>query len=165
LVTGNEVFNGVIEDKFLPVILPKLHEFGCPTLPPVFSPDDPHFIADRVGDLINQGAELIVATGGMSVDPDDVTRLGVRLAGATEMLYGSAVLPGAMLMLARIGGVSIIGVPACGMFHDQTIFDLVLPRVLAGETLTRRDLAAMGHGGMCLNCPECRFPVCPFGKG
>ena len=99
------------------------------------------------------------------MDPDDVTRLGVMMAGANDVLYGSSVLPGAMLLLAYIGSVAIIGVPACGMFHDRTIFDLVLPRVLAGERLTRRDLAALGHGGLCLNCTVCRYPVCPFGKG
>jgi molybdopterin biosynthesis enzyme len=164
VVTGNEVYSGLIEDKFVPVVRPKLDAFGIDVLPPVFCPDDASFISQAVLDLVRKGAELIVATGGMSVDPDDVTRLGVAAAGATDIVYGSSVLPGAMLLCARIGSVPVLGVPACGMFHDQTIFDLVLPRVLAGEQLTRRDLAELAHGGLCLNCPECRFPVCPFGK-
>jgi hypothetical protein len=164
IVTGNEVYSGLIQDKFVPVIKPKLAAFGCPVLDVVFTPDDAVFIAGAVTRLIEQGAEMIVTTGGMSVDPDDVTRMGVAAAGAEDVLYGSSVLPGAMLLLARIGSVPVIGVPACGMFHDQTIFDLVLPRVLAGEELTRRDLAALAHGGLCLSCPSCRYPCCPFGK-
>ena len=164
VVTGNEVYSGLIQDKFVPVIKPKLAAFECPVMDVVFTPDDADVIARTVTGLIEQGAEMIVTTGGMSVDPDDVTRVGVAAAGAEEVLYGASVLPGAMLLLARIGSVPIIGVPACGMFHDQTIFDLVLPRILAGETLTRRDLAALGHGGLCLSCPSCRYPCCPFGK-
>jgi molybdopterin biosynthesis enzyme len=107
---------------------------------------------------------MIITTGGMSVDPDDVTRLAVKDAGADEMTYGSAVLPGAMLMVAYIGDVPVVGVPACGMFHDITLFDLVFPRILAGEKIGRKELAALGHGGLCLNCEVCRYPVCPFGK-
>jgi molybdopterin biosynthesis enzyme len=101
----------------------------------------------------------------MSVDPDDVTRRGVALAGAEDIIYGTAVLPGAMLMVARIGDVPVIGTPACALYHPRTMFDLVLPKILAGERISRRDLAAMGHGGMCLNCQTCKYPVCPFGKG
>lgn len=164
IVTGEEVYSGLIEDKFVPVIKPKLEAFNCSILPPVFTPDDIDAISYAVNNLIDKGAELIVTTGGMSVDPDDVTRLGVQKAGAADFLYGSSVLPGAMLMLAEVRNTPIIGVPACGMFHDQTIFDLVLPRILAGEKISRRDLAEFAHGGLCLNCPECRYPVCPFGK-
>ena len=164
IVTGNEVYFKLIEDRFVTVIQPKLEAFHCPILRVAFTPDDPAFIARTVRSLIEEGAELLVTTGGMSVDPDDVTRIGVLQAGAKSILYGSAVLPGAMLMLADVDGIPVIGVPACGLYHDRTIFDLVLPRVLAGEMLTHRDLAAMGHGGLCLNCPTCNFPKCPFGK-
>lgn len=164
IVTGNEVYSGLIEDKFVNTVLPKLEYFGCPVLRTAFAPDDPDFIAAQITSMIDDGAKLIITTGGMSVDPDDVTRIGVEKAGAGEMLYGSAVLPGAMLLIAYIGDVPVIGVPACGMFHDVTIFDLVLPRILAGDKLTRRDLAELGHGGFCLNCKVCRYPVCPFGK-
>lgn len=164
LITGNEVYNGTIEDRFGPIITAKLNAFGCPIMDPVFAPDNIDTIADALRSLIDRGAELLITTGGMSVDPDDVTRLGVLKAGGQDILYGASVLPGAMLLLAKIGQIPVIGVPACGMFHDQTIFDLVLPRILAGETLSRRDIASLGHGGLCLNCPECRFPCCPFGK-
>ena len=164
IITGNEVFSGLVEDRFASRLTPKLEALNCPVLKVVFAPDDSDFIAREIEELLTLGVGLIILTAGMSVDPDDVTRLGVVKAGGTDLLYGSAVLPGAMLLLARIGDVSLIGVPACGLFHQRTIFDLVLPRILAGEAITRRDLAAMGHGGLCLDCEVCRYPVCPFGK-
>ncbi|HWR90230.1 MAG TPA: hypothetical protein VN260_08220, partial [Dissulfurispiraceae bacterium] len=129
-----------------------------------------------------------ITTGGMSVDPDDVTRFAVKNLGAVDMTYGSAVLPGAMVLVAYVEKQStvgsrqtvfrkhqanteskqevipVLGIPACGMYHKTTIFDLILPRILAGERIGRRELAELGHGGLCLNCKECRFPVCPFGK-
>lgn len=164
VITGNEVYSGLIEDKFLPAMKPKLDELECPILDTVFAPDDKDFVAESIKKLLTRGAEMIITTGGMSVDPDDITRAGVLAAGASNLLYGAPVLPGAMLMLADINGVPIIGVPACGMFHDITVFDLVLPRILAGEEITRRDMAKLGHGGFCLGCDECKYPVCPFGK-
>jgi hypothetical protein len=106
----------------------------------------------------------------MSVDPDDVTRFAVRNLGATDITYGSAVLPGAMFLVAYLGlnghpSIPIMGIPACGMFAKRTILDLILPRVLAGERIGRKELAELGHGGLCMNCEACRYPVCPFGKG
>jgi len=100
----------------------------------------------------------------MSVDPDDVTREGILQAGAEDVVYGTPVLPGAMFLVARIGKVPVIGLPACGMYHKITVFDLVLPRLLAGKTLGRREIAELGHGGLCRNCPVCQYPVCNFGK-
>ena len=129
-----------------------------------FAPDDPEFIASRIEKMIQGGANLILTTAGMSVDPDDVTREGIRLAGGEAECYGAPILPGAMFLVAQIGGVPVLGVPACGLFHQTTIVDLVLPRILAGDTISREEIAGMGHGGLCLNCSECRFPICPFGK-
>jgi formylmethanofuran dehydrogenase subunit E len=106
----------------------------------------------------------VVTTAGLSVDPDDVTRQGLLDAGATELLYGTPILPGAMTLLARIGSVRIIGVPACALFFKTTSFDLLLPRLLAGVDITRHDLARMSHGSFCLECKTCTFPKCPFGK-
>jgi hypothetical protein len=164
IVTGQEVYDGLIQDRFVPVMRPKLESYGCSILRIVFAPDDADFIARAIRELISEGAELIFATGGLSVDPDDVTRTGVIRAGAKEALYGSSVLPGAMVLVANIDSVPIVGVPACGMYFQNTVFDLILPRVLAGEKLARKDLALLGHGGLCLNCQVCRYPVCPFGK-
>ncbi|MFH1139119.1 MAG: molybdopterin-binding protein [Pseudomonadota bacterium] len=164
VITGGEVYTGLIKDRSAPIVSGKLKAFGCEVLEPSFAPDDADFIARAIVDKIAAGAELIVATGGMSVDPDDVTKLGIAKAGARDIVYGSSVLPGAMLLLARIGSVPVVGVPACAIFHPRTIFDVVLPRILAGELLGRRELAALAHGGLCLNCPSCHFPACPFGK-
>jgi hypothetical protein len=164
IVTGQEIFEGLIQDRFVPAIRPKLESYHCSIVRIVFAPDDADFIAQAIGSLISEGAELIVVTGGLSVDPDDVTRTGVMRAGGTEALYGSAVLPGAMVLVANVHSVPVIGIPACGMYHHNTVFDLILPRVLAGEKLTRNDLALLGHGGLCLNCEVCSFPLCPFGK-
>ena len=130
-----------------------------------FAPDDAECIVREIRRLLSEGADLLLITGGMSVDPDDVTRQAVVDAGGTDILYGAPVLPGAMFMIATIGSVTVLGVPACGLYHEITILDLVLPRVLSGERLTRKDIAVLGHGGLCLHCAECRCPRCPFGKG
>jgi formylmethanofuran dehydrogenase subunit E len=127
-------------------------------------PDDRQAICDGIQELIAAGADLLVTTAGLSVDPDDVTRQGLRDAGTTEMLYGAPILPGAMTLLARIGPVQIIGVPACALYFKSTSFDLLLPRLLARLPITRLDLARMGHGAFCLECKACTFPKCPFGK-
>ncbi|MCU0574574.1 MAG: molybdopterin-binding protein [Syntrophobacteraceae bacterium] len=120
-------------------------------------------IAAAIASLIRKGVDLLVTTAGLSVDPDDVTRQALIDAGATDLVYGAPIIPGGMLLLARIGGVSVIGVPACALHFKTTSFDLVLPRVLAGDPVTRPDIAAMGHGGLCLGCKTCTFPKCPFG--
>lgn len=165
IITGNEVFSHRIEDRFAAALTPKLEAYGCSILSRVLAPDDVDFIARCIRQALDRGAELIVLTGGMSVDPDDVTRLGVLRAGGEDVVYGSSVLPGAMLLLARIGDVPVMGVPACAIHHRNTVFDLVLPRILAGERLSRTDLALLAHGGLCLGCEDCRFPRCPLGKG
>lgn len=164
VITGNEVFTQLIEDKFENILRRKIDRFGSEVLGVAFAPDKPDLIAMEINGLIAAGADLILTTGGMSVDPDDVTRQGIRHAGGDCKFYGAPVLPGAMFMTAEIDDVPIMGIPACGLYHETTILDLVLPRILAGERLTRRDIATMGHGGLCLNCAECRFPACPFGK-
>ena len=107
---------------------------------------------------------MLITTGGMSVDPDDVTRFAIKRLGATEITYGAAMLPGAMFLIAYLERIPIIGIPACGMYHKITIFDLILPRVLAGEKIGRQEIAELGHGGLCLQCKKCTYPVCPFGK-
>ena len=130
-----------------------------------FAPDNPDKICSAITTHLERGCDLLMLSGGMSVDPDDVTRQGIRLAGATEMHYGSAVLPGAMFLIAYIGDVPLLGVPACGLYHRITVLDLVLPRILAGEKIGKTELAFLGHGGLCKDCPECSYPHCPFGKG
>lgn len=165
VITGSEVFYGRIEDAFAPRMIPKLEAFGLTVEGPLFAPDNLDFIYDNIVNLLNKGCELILVTGGMSVDPDDVTRLAIKKLEPEIYLYGTPVLPGNMFLYTSLkDGRTILGVPACAMYFKITILDLVLPRVLAGERFTRLDIAKLGHGGYCYNCPECRYPICPFGK-
>ncbi|TFG37776.1 MAG: molybdopterin-binding protein [Desulfobacterales bacterium] len=164
VITGSEVFHGLIKDSFEPVLRDKLAKLGSTVARVSFAPDDAKLIAAEIAACLEDGADLIVTSGGMSVDPDDVTRAGIMQAGATDICYGTPVLPGAMFLTGRIGQVPVLGLPACGMFHKITVFDLILPRVLCGEAITREDLARLGHGGLCRNCKHCQYPVCGFGK-
>lgn len=163
LVTGSEVFQGLIEDKFIPILGAKVEALNCTLIKSAIVPDDRKAISDATRDIIRSGADLLITTAGLSVDPDDVTRKGLADAGATDMLYGAPVLPGAMTLLARIGSVQVLGVPACALYFKTTSFDLLFPRLLAGIEITRRDLAKLGHGSYCLECKVCTFPKCPFG--
>lgn len=164
VITGSEVFTRLIEDDFEPILREKIDRIGSEVVGVAFSPDDPLTISESIKKLLSAGADLILTTGGMSVDPDDVTRKGIQMTGGETDCYGAPILPGAMFLIAYLDDVPILGVPACGLYHKITILDLILPRILAGEKIERTHIAEMGHGGLCLNCPECRFPVCPFGK-
>ncbi len=164
LVTGTEVFLGLVEDRFVPIIQNKVEKFGCEVAGSLIVPDDRRAISKGTRELLDAGVDLLVTTAGLSVDPDDVTRQGLLDAGATDMLYGAPILPGAMTLLARIGAVRVIGVPACALYFKRTSFDLILPRLLAGLEVGRRDLASLGHGALCLECQTCSFPKCPFGR-
>jgi molybdopterin biosynthesis enzyme len=164
MITGDEVYYGRIQDKFQPVIRQKVVELGGEVVDLVFLPYDDQRIADAATTLVAQGANLLISTGGMSVDPDDRSRHALKKAGAENMVYGSPVLPGAMFMVAYLNEVPVLGIPACGMYATRTILDMILPRVLAGEKITRTEIAMLGHGGLCLKCKTCTFPVCPFGK-
>ncbi len=219
VITGNEVYYGRVKDAFAPILTNKIGEYGGDIVDISYAPDDVSHIEARLRDLLYAGADLLITTGGMSVDPDDVTRFAIRRLGATDINYGSAVLPGAMFLVAYISAtvrqcdsateqkgvkateqmgdkvkeqksdsateqkgdsaterqdekitrrqsdtIPILGIPACGMYHKRTVFDIILPRILAGERIGRSELAELGHGGLCLNCKECRYPVCPFGK-
>jgi molybdenum cofactor synthesis domain-containing protein len=165
IITGNEVYHGLIEDRFAPILTNKLTELNCNVELISFAPDDTEIIRQAICTHIERGCNLILLSGGMSVDPDDVTRKAIGLAGADEINYGAAALPGAMFLVAYIGSVPLIGVPACGLHHQITVLDLVLPRILAGEHIGRKELAFLGHGGLCRDCPECTYPHCAFGKG
>jgi len=170
VITGNEVYYGRIKDAFAPVIAAKIDAIGGDVVGVYYAPDDESFIESRLRELMEAGADLLITTGGMSVDPDDVTRFAIRNMGAKDIIYGSAALPGAMFLVAYLDidsqySIPIMGIPACGMYARTTIFDLILPRVLAGERIGRKELAELGHGGLCMNCEVCKYPVCPFGKG
>ena len=166
VTTGSEVYHGRIQDTFTPVLQEKLGEFGCEMAFHQIVDDDPAAITAAVEAMLDGGAELVLCTGGMSVDPDDCTPLAIKNTGADIVSYGAPVLPGAMFLMAYAsGGRPICGLPGCVMYAGRTVFDLVLPRLLADEPVTAEWLAGLGQGGLCLGCPECTFPNCGFGKG
>ena len=164
ITTGSEVFYGRIQDKFGPVIKSKVGEYNCEVVSHVFCPDDKEVIKSEIEKALNSEAELVICTGGMSVDPDDMTPTSIKEVGGELVTYGAPVLPGAMLLVAYKDNKTILGLPGCVMYAKRTVFDLVLPRVLADEKLTFKDIAKYGHGGLCLNCEICHFPHCSFGK-
>lgn len=169
VTTGNEVYRGRIEDKFTPVVRQKLEEYGVEVMGNTVCSDDADMTARAAQEWMEKGADLIVCTGGMSVDPDDRTPLAIKKTADEVITYGAPVLPGAMFMLAycrREGqeDIPIMGLPGCVMYAKRTIFDLVLPRIVAGEKLSEDDFTRMGEGGLCLSCPVCTFPNCGFGK-
>jgi len=164
VVTGSEIYKGLIKDEFDRYVAQKVINYGCKFVKKIVVPDDAGAISRAILELKSLGCELILATGGLSVDPDDVTRKGIRKAGARIVAYGSPILPGSMFLYALLDGKPILGLPACVYYAPTTAYDLILPRVLAGEELTKNVIAETGHGGMCLNCETCRYPVCPFGK-
>jgi molybdenum cofactor synthesis domain-containing protein len=165
VITGDEVFHGLIQDRFAPVLTGKIEALGSEVTAVAFAPDEEARIAAAIRGHLEAGCDLILLSGGLSVDPDDVTRKAVAEAGAREAHYGAAALPGAMFLVAYIDDVPLLGVPACGLHHRVTVLDLVLPRILAGERIGKKELAFLGHGGLCRDCPECTHPHCPFGKG
>jgi hypothetical protein len=192
VITGNEVYYGRVRDAFAPVIRKRIEEYQGEIAGIYYAPDDEEFIEQRLRELVGAGSDLLIITGGMSVDPDDITRFAIRGLGAADITYGSAVLPGAMFLVAYLNNntsassgscqhqaghvrdtilqagdrkaIPVLGIPACAMYHKKTVFDLVLPRILSGERIGRRELAELGHGGLCLDCEVCRYPACPFGK-
>ncbi|AET66934.1 molybdopterin biosynthesis enzyme [Desulfosporosinus orientis DSM 765] len=164
VTTGSEVFHGRIQDKFGPVLRAKVENWGSEVIAHALANDDVDFIQRSIREQLNQGAEMILVSGGMSVDPDDVTPTAIKEMGADLITYGAPVLPGAMFLLAYIGDVPIMGLPGCVMYSKTTAFDLIAPRLMTGERLTRMDIVKLGSGGLCLNCPVCIYPHCSFGK-
>ncbi len=165
VTTGNEVFYGRITDTFTPVVKEKLAAFGMETCEHRLCNDNTDVIKNAILDMKKTGVDIIVCTGGMSVDPDDKTPGAIKAAGARIITYGAPVLPGAMFLLGYFeNGTPICGLPGCVMYNKSTIFDIVLPRMTAGVPLSKADFAALGDGGFCLSCPVCTFPNCGYGK-
>ena len=139
--------------------------YGIETLEVVYSSDGVENVRDAVLTMREKKPDMILCTGGMSVDPDDNTPGGIKAAGANIIAYGAPVLPGAMFLLGYFDdGMPVMGLPGCVMYAGATVFDLVLPKIAADVPVTRADLAALGEGGLCLGCKPCHYPICPFGK-
>ena len=164
IATGSEVARGLIQDSFTPVVKGKLAEFGIETVERRTPGDEIEDVKNAVLEVKASGVDLILCTGGMSVDPDDNTPGAVRRTGARIVSYGAPVLPGAMFLLGYLGGTPVMGLPGCVMYAKRTIFDLVLPRIAAGVPVTREDIVRLGEGGLCLSCEVCTYPNCGFGK-
>ena len=165
VATGSEVKKGLIQDTFTPVVKEKLAAYGIETVSIAYSGDGVENVAGAVTEARATGADVILCTGGMSVDPDDNTPGGIKQSGAKIVTYGAPVLPGAMFLLGYYDdGTPVMGLPGCVMYAGATIFDLVLPFVAADVPVTRAQIVAMGEGGLCLGCKPCHWPLCPFGK-
>ncbi|MCF8068494.1 MAG: molybdopterin-binding protein [Desulfobacterales bacterium] len=164
ITTGSEVYSGRIKDKFGPIVKKKFKALGSHVTRQVFVPDDVKMTVDNIHRFINEGAEMVILTGGMSVDPDDLTPTSIRAAGGKVITYGAPAFPGAMFMLAYINDVPIIGLPGCVMYYRASIFELVVPRLLAGESVTKADIVSLGYGSFCAGCKVCKYPLCGFGK-
>ncbi len=165
VVTGSEVYYGRIKDAFAPVLEEKIQDYGGSVIGKRFAPDDEAHIRGEIKALLAEGAELILVSGGMSVDPDDLTPSIIRSIATEVVTYGSPVLPGAMFMMAYDGDIPILGVPACGMFSKTTVLDLMLPYIFTKERVTKKMIIRKAHGGLCLGCEQCSYPHCAFGKG
>ena len=168
VTTGSEIQKGLIKDTFTPVLQNKLAEYSCEMIGQTKPGDDRTQITQDILAFARNGADMILCSGGMSVDPDDRTPGAIKDTGADIATYGAPVLPGAMLLLAYLDmgdrKIPVVGLPGCVMYAKRTIFDLVLPRLLADDRITAAEIAGYGEGGLCLNCPVCTFPNCGFGK-
>ncbi len=164
VTTGAELANGLISDQFTPVLIRKLAAFGISVVHHSLPGDEPETVRSAIETARASGADLILCTGGMSVDPDDNTPGAIKATGARIVSYGAPVLPGAMLLLGYYDdGTPVLGLPGCVMYAKATVFDKLLPRIAAGVELSKQDFVQMGEGGLCLGCAECRYPICPFG--
>lgn len=166
VTTGSEVYHGRIKDAFGPVLMEKVREYGAEIMGQTITDDQPDHIEAAIRGFLDQGADMVLVSGGMSVDPDDCTPLAIRNTGARIVTYGAPVLPGAMFLLAyHDGNRPVAGLPGCVMYAKRTIFDLVLPRLMADDPVTKEEIDKLGRGGLCMSCEVCHYPNCGFGKG
>jgi molybdenum cofactor synthesis domain-containing protein len=163
VVTGSEVYKGRIKDKFAPVMEKKLACFGAEIISTAYCPDEMSGIRAAVLDAAAV-AELVLVTGGMSVDPDDLTPGAIRSAGAEILSYGVPAQPGNMFMAAYLGDVPVFGVPGAAIYFPVTVLDVLLPKVFAGDRLQKKDLSRLAEGGLCAGCTACNYPYCYFGR-
>jgi len=165
ITTGSEVLSGRITDSFTPVLVRKLNEYGIEMSEHLTVGDKMEDILAAIVKMRASDVQMILLTGGMSVDPDDMTPGAVRKSGAGIITYGAPVFPGAMLLLGYYPeGTPVLGLPGCVMYAKATVFDLILPRVAAGEAVSKSDIVSLGDGGLCLGCDPCHYPICPFGR-
>ena len=164
IVTGSEIYNGRIKDKFEPVVREKLKKFPSEIIGVKICDDDLNMIVDAAKKLLDKGADMLIFTGGMSVDPDDLTPSAIRMLGAEIISHGIPAQPGNMTLLAYLGDIPIMGVPGAAISLPTTMFDVLLPQTFTNLKLTKNDLVNLGDGGLCQMCKSCHYPNCTFGR-
>lgn len=164
VITGSEVYHGRIRDKFEPVVRKKMEAYPSEIVGVTICDDDLDMIVTAAKKHLEHGADFLIFTGGMSVDPDDLTPTAIRALGADIVSYGVPSQPGNMTLVAYLGGTAILGVPGAAISLPTTVFDVLLPQVFAGDTLTKEDLIHLGSGGLCQLCDACHWPNCTFGR-
>lgn len=164
IITGSEVYSGRIKDKFEPVVRRKMESYPAEILGVTICDDDLDMIINSAKAYLAKGADFLIFTGGMSVDPDDLTPTAIRRLGAQVVSHGVPSQPGNMTLVAYLGDVAILGVPGAAISLPTTIFDVLLPQIFAGDRLEKADLIRLGDGGLCQMCKACHFPNCTFGR-
>lgn len=164
VITGSEVYSGRIPDGSH-VVEKKLKGYGLTVVDKKIVTDDIGMIRDAIMAQFDIGADIVMTTAGLSVDPDDVTKEGIEATGAEVLFYGTPVFPGAMFLVARLKGKYILGAPACVYYNKHTVMDIILTRIMAGEKMHKKDMVKLSYGGLCLQCGVCHYPTCFFGKG
>ncbi len=164
IITGSEIYHGRIRDKFEAVARKKLAAYPGEVLGAAVCDDDLDMLTAAAGDMLARGADFLIFSGGMSVDPDDLTPTAIRRLGCDVITHGVPSQPGNMTLMAYLGDVPVTGVPGAAVSLPTTIFDAMLPQIYAGLRFTREDLVRLGNGGLCQLCPACHFPNCTFGR-
>ena len=164
VITGSEVYHGRIQDKFEAVARAKLAKYPCEVVGVAICDDDLDMLTGEARRLLDAGADLLIFSGGMSVDPDDLTPSAIRALGADVVTHGVPSQPGNMTLVAYLGEAAILGVPGASIVMPTTIFDVVLPQIFAGLKFTKEELIGLGDGGLCQLCKSCHFPNCSFGR-
>lgn len=164
IITGSEIYSGRIKDKFEPVVRAKMKQYPAQILGVTICDDDLDMITSEAKKFLDRGADFLIFTGGMSVDPDDLTPTAIRTLGADIVTHGVPSQPGNMTLVAYLGETAILGVPGAAISLPTTIFDVLLPQIFAGDRITKADLIRLGDGGLCQLCKSCHFPNCTFGR-
>ena len=164
IITGSEVYHGRIKDKFEAVARAKLAKYPCEIVGVSICDDDLDMLTGAARKLLDAGADLLIFSGGMSVDPDDLTPTAIRALGAEVVSHGVPSQPGNMTLIAYLGDAAVLGVPGASIVMPTTIFDVVLPQIFAGVKFTKEELIGLGDGGLCQLCKTCHFPNCSFGR-
>lgn len=164
IITGSEVYTGRIKDKFEPVVRAKMKQYPCQILGITICDDDLNMIVNAAKEHLKNGADFLIFTGGMSVDPDDLTPTAIRQLGAEIVTHGVPAQPGNMTLVAYLGEIPVLGVPGAAIKLPTTIFDVLLPQIFAGEKITKKELLQLADGGLCQMCKSCHWPNCTFGR-